>query len=322
MRKEATMQKKIPSLRMYLAAFSIFPLLNSATYVMKTTSKVIILLVVIFNASSARENCSKQLLDSKLLPLRCCEIPIDMNIANDLLKRDEAKLILRRVEEKEASNKMYCPSCSSFINLDLIDSSTSLELVCGCGTVICTACKTESHPGLTCRQNQATKSGSDELVLQLSREQGWKQCPKCSVLIELRSGCNHMTCASCSHQFCYRCLRDWNNEQAQCSSGTCELWEEDQLIEAGEARVQQQEAALGGGRLPDLVRREVFRRAIVGLQANETCNHHWIRNNGYKGDCPNCGFTMRAYGMHCTSNCGSTVCYTCARHRIPNRGWR
>ena len=217
---------------------------------------------------------------------------------------------------------MYCPSCSSFINLDLIDASESSELCCGCGTMVCTTCKTNSHPGFTCRQNQAIQSGSDELILELSRQEGWKQCPKCSALIELRSGCNHMTCSNCSHEFCYRCLRDWDTKESQCASRTCELWDEDRLIEAGEARVQQEEAARGGRRLAEPVRRERLREAIVGLRANEVCVHVWSRSNGYKGDCPNCGFTMWAYGMRCRSDCGSTVCYTCAHHRIPNRGWR
>jgi hypothetical protein len=259
--------------------------------------------------------------DNTLLPLVCCEVPIDMNIAIDLLDPDDAILIIKRVEEKEAKNKMYCPSCSSFMNLDLVDSTQCSGFNCDCGTLVCTTCKTKSHPGYTCRQNQAIRSGSDELIMELSREQGWKQCPKCSVLIELRSGCNHMTCTSCSHGFCYRCLQEWDQKGSQCVSGTCELWDEDRLIEAGEARVQQEEAARGR-RLAEPVRRERLREAMAGLRANEVCVHTWVHSSGYKGDCPNCGFTMWAYGMRCRSDCGSTVCYTCAHHRIPNRGWR
>jgi len=260
--------------------------------------------------------------DNKIIPLRCCDVPIDMNIAKDLLESDDAKLLFRRAEEKRAKNKMYCPSCSSFINLDLIDPSAGLELRCECGAMVCISCKTDSHPGLTCQENRAIKSGSDELVLKMSREKGWKQCPKCSVLIELRSGCNHVTCTSCSHEFCYSCLQSWDTKEARCSSGTCNLWDEDRLIEAGEARVRQEEAAGGGRRLPELIRRMRFDNAVRGLRANEVCNHRWVRSNGYKGGCPNCGFEMWAYGMRCTSECGSVVCYTCAHHRIPRRGWR
>lgn len=259
--------------------------------------------------------------DNALIPLLCCELPIDMNIAKDLLDPDGAALVLKRLEEKEAKNKMYCPSCSSFLNLDLLDSTQGSELRCGCGTVVCTTCKTENHPAFTCRQNQAIRDGSDELILELSRQEGWKQCPKCSALIELRSGCNHMTCTNCTHEFCYRCLRDWDKKGGQCTSGACELWDEDRLLEAGEARVQQEEAARGG-RMAEPVRMERLEHAMAGLRVNEICVHDWSRSNGYKGDCPQCGFTMWAYGMRCRSDCGSTVCYTCAHHRIPRRGWR
>jgi IBR domain, a half RING-finger domain len=259
--------------------------------------------------------------DNSLLPLRCCEIPIDMNISGNLLKPAEAALILRRVEEIEATNKMYCPTCSCFFNLDLIDSSTCTDLICGCGTAICTSCKTTAHAGYTCGENQAVATGSDDLVLALSRIKGWKQCPSCATMIELRSGCNHMSCANCRHEFCYTCLCQWNSQSGQCSSGSCELWDEGRLLEAGEARVQQEEAARGAA-LPREVRAARLRYAVEGLRANEVCTHEWRRSGGYKGECPNCGYEMYCYGMVCISECESTVCYTCAHHRIPQRGWR
>lgn len=271
-------------------------------------------------------HCTRKLLkaalrDNTLLPLRCCEIPIDMNISNQLLNRDEATAILKRVEELEATNKMYCPTCGAFLNLDLVDSSMSTDLICGCGTALCTACKTATHQGLTCLENQAAKTGSDDLIMELASQQNWKQCPSCSMMIELRSGCNHMTCAFCRHEFCYNCLRQWSTKSGQCSSGRCELWEEDRLLEAGEARVQQEEGAQGRA-FPEVARQERLRRAVAGLRANEVCDHNWQRSNGYKGECPNCGYDMYCYGMVCRSDCGSTVCYTCAHHRIPQRGWR
>jgi hypothetical protein len=259
--------------------------------------------------------------DNTLLPLRCCEIPIDMNIATQVLKVDEVQRIVERIAEMEATNKMYCPTCSTFINLDLIDWTLSTDLKCGCGTLLCIECKTSAHPGMTCQHNKGIQAGSDELVLQLAQENNWKRCPNCETMIELRSGCNHMTCANCRFEFCYSCLRHWNSRSGQCSSGTCALWDEERLVEAGEARVQQEEAAIGQALAPAL-RRLRLARAVEGLRANEVCNHSWVRSGGYKGDCPNCDFTMWAYGMQCRSDCGATVCYTCANHRIPRRGWR
>ncbi|CAJ1966499.1 unnamed protein product [Cylindrotheca closterium] len=264
--------------------------------------------------------------DNTLLPLRCCEVPIDMSIAKDLLKEKEANLILQRVEELGAANKMYCPTCNSFLNLDLVDASQSVTVQCSCKTHLCVACKTTAHPGISCRQHQRQRlnDSSDDgraLFLALSRDKGWKQCPKCSEMIELRSGCNHMTCANCRHEFCYKCLEKWSTGNGQCTSGRCELWDENRLLEAGEARVQQEEQARGEA-IAGPARQERLRVAVAGLRQNEICAHNWVRSGGYKGLCPNCSFEMFAYGMRCSSDCGSTVCYTCAHHRIPQRGWR
>lgn len=49
-----------------------------------------------------------------------------------------------------------------------------------------------------------------------------RACPKCSMLIEHKAACKHMTCGrnghagpwvkqtGCKHQFCFICLKDWN----------------------------------------------------------------------------------------------------------------
>ena len=36
-----------------------------------------------------------------------------------------------------------------------------------------------------------------------------RACPNCSILIHHFRGCIHMTCRSCSHEFCFICLRKY-----------------------------------------------------------------------------------------------------------------
>jgi hypothetical protein len=179
--------------------------------------------------------------DTSLLPLRCCAIPIDMNVSGMLLEEEETGVLELRLGEIEATSKMHCTTCSRFINLDLVDSSESTELLCSCGTLLCTSCKTGSHNELSCIENKAATTGSDDLLFEISRTEGWKQCPGCEIMIELEHGCNHMTCANCIHEFCFKCLRPWQGDL--CSSGRCEVWDEDRLVAAGERRVQAHDAA-------------------------------------------------------------------------------
>ena len=94
---------------------------------------------------------------------------------------------------------------------------SAVVLPCQCGMQLCVECRTQKHPGLTCREKIAVTTGSNEIVLEVARDKGWKQCPKCHMMIELVSGCNHMSCTSCRYQFCFRCLRKWSTQGDVCS---------------------------------------------------------------------------------------------------------
>jgi len=266
-----------------------------------------------------RELFSAAVQDSSLLPLRCCEIPIDMSINRHILSAGDAETLTLRMSEREASSKMYCPTCNKFINLDYVDAQESTELMCICETVLCIRCKSKSHPRFTCAENKAIMDGDDTLLLEVARQEGWKQCRNCNAMIELTHGCNHITCSSCRHEFCFQCLSPWGDRT--CSTGACDVWDEDRLLAAGEARVAAEENALQRP-IPAVAREQHVQRAMLALRENEGCDHEWVRRRGYLGNCERCDYELNCYGMRCVSDCESTVCYTCANCRIPRRGWR
>jgi hypothetical protein len=288
--------------------------------------------------------CMKELLqqalkDSDLIPLRCCELPIDMTVSTLLLNSRGSNILLERTEEKAARNKMYCPSCSKFIDLDRVDLTESITFYCYCGIELCSVCRTASHAEVTCQANLDVRNGSDKPVLDLGEANGWKQCPNCAALIELTYGCNHMKCSFCSYHFCYQCCNVWDLKVGRCSSGRCAVWEEDRLLEAGRARVEAnqlripQRAAVGQNELfrgiaqapllpiPRIVPQHQIRAAMNAIRGNEQCEHVWVRRY-MRGTCENCSFQLHSYGMVCQGQCQSTVCYVCANHRLPRRGWR
>ncbi|EJK47469.1 hypothetical protein THAOC_33803, partial [Thalassiosira oceanica] len=168
-------------------------------------------------------DCSRNLFqsavrDTSLLPLRCCDVPIDMNISSWLLSPEDSNLIQFRMYEMSAREKLL-------------------------GGV------------------------------------------------------------------------------SQCSSMQCEVWDEDRLLAAGEARVNAEENRLQRD-LPAPARQAQLQRAMQELQANEGCVHEWVRRGGNLGNCERCNYYLPVYGMRCVAGCGSTVCFTCASYRIPRRGWR
>jgi len=258
--------------------------------------------------------------DSSLLPLRCCELPIDMNISKTCLSPEDSEKLLSRLVEIEATKKMYCPQCTAFINLDFVDDSEACVLECSCGASLCTSCHSLHHPSMSCEENKAIldKSSNDSLVLDMATEEKWQRCPGCSILVELVSGCNHITCSNCKSEFCYRCGSAWKKNK--CSMG-CAVWEEANLLERGEERVRAREIERGREFRP-AERQQFVARAMRAAVANEDCWHEWEKRNGYQGECERCGYELYAYGMVCAGGCGSTVCYTCAQHHIPHQGWR
>jgi hypothetical protein len=115
---------------------------------------------------------------------------------------------------------VWCPGpdCMSAITLNSTGGELS-ETSCECGLVVCTNCGLESHLPATCADiklwmEREREDASSEL---------WKlhmtvRCPKCRTNIEKSGGCHHMTCR-CGHEFCWTCLKPY--EDCLNSSESC-----------------------------------------------------------------------------------------------------
>lgn len=78
-----------------------------------------------------------------------------------------------------------------------------------CKHEFCFTCHSEWHPDVTCEQYKDWKkrhSGEDVRYLIWMEKHKTKPCPRCGFICEKDNGCNHVNCANCKAEFCWRCL--------------------------------------------------------------------------------------------------------------------
>ncbi|TLD12387.1 uncharacterized protein PgNI_02749 [Pyricularia grisea] len=129
------------------------------------------------------------IVDESLYPPRCCQqrIPLDQNrifLTPDLVGRFKAKEM-----ELETSNKVYChaPECSTFVPPRFVNEVKNTAVCVKCKKRTCTICKGAAHAG-DCPQDHGIQQ-----VLELAAQEGWQRCYNCFRVVELGTGCYHMS---------------------------------------------------------------------------------------------------------------------------------
>ncbi|OAX38150.1 hypothetical protein K503DRAFT_183938 [Rhizopogon vinicolor AM-OR11-026] len=170
--------------------------------------------------------------DESLYPPRCCRqiIPlprVQPHLTQALLTEFELK-----GREFGTLKRVYCasPSCSRFLG-PLYEGFFAKIFTCPSPTCITTTCG-KCRARYEGRGHQCAADAETEQVLSLSRASGWSRCPGCAQMIELDTGCFHMTCR-CRTEFCYLCRARWK-------SCRCPQWDENRLVAAAEQRVDAQ----------------------------------------------------------------------------------
>ncbi|KAI9751888.1 MAG: hypothetical protein M4579_005845 [Chaenotheca gracillima] len=150
--------------------------------------------------------------DESLMPPRCCNRPLPGSLVKAILARDEQQQFIKKVLQYATpwEDRIFCPNtnCREFIpKKTKVDPKRPSEVVCKrCKLGVCKHCKREAHPaGQDCPADWEL-----DAVLQMGETQGWRRCYKCRALVELTSGCVHMTCR-CKAEFCYICGAVWDD---------------------------------------------------------------------------------------------------------------
>jgi len=116
------------------------------------------------------------------------------------MDRRQASVDWRVALASNVEATLYC-ECG-LVGIIERDSIGDRTVACAqCQRCYCLKCGNYAHAGSVCPAPRET-------IRWLESHRG-KCCPNCGEGIEKNGGCTHMTCRSCCHQFCWRCLGAW-----------------------------------------------------------------------------------------------------------------
>ncbi|KAL2281592.1 hypothetical protein FJTKL_11492 [Diaporthe vaccinii] len=132
----------------------------------------------------------------------------------------------KKFVEYSTRNRIYCPKkgCSEFIRPEDIrqaDDGRKFGKCDKCRTKVCVRCNGRWHSGRDCPKDEDTVR-----FMAQAKDEGWQCCFRCKAMVELKEGCNHMTCR-CGAEFCMICGARWKT--CECSWFNYDPAEDDRL---------------------------------------------------------------------------------------------
>ncbi|KAI0482196.1 hypothetical protein GGR56DRAFT_618964 [Xylariaceae sp. FL0804] len=145
------------------------------------------------------------------MPPKCCTSDcIPLKHVDHLFKSEFKKLWNKKFAEFSTRNRIYCPGkrCGEWIKPAQIYRHQNGRKIGKCGSCnirVCCDCNKEWHNSRRCPIDKETKQ-----ILKQAKEEGWQRCFNCRAMVELKEGCNHMTCR-CGSEFCMICGVKWKS---------------------------------------------------------------------------------------------------------------
>ncbi|KAM7208106.1 hypothetical protein V8F20_001652 [Naviculisporaceae sp. PSN 640] len=181
-------------------------------------------------------------------PPKCCLNPIPSRTITKTLSKTKSKShasLLRLYREKSIeyaippADRIYCPHPSGCSLLVQSYDKASKTARCSKNHTFCVLCRQcPPHKG----SEPCPEDKDSQLLAEIAAEYGWRRCLRCSMLVEHREACAHMTCR-CGAQFCYVCGKVWRT----CSCNHGELVQIKERAERKRLERLEREAAAGNG---------------------------------------------------------------------------
>ncbi|PMD46782.1 hypothetical protein L207DRAFT_629273 [Hyaloscypha variabilis F] len=148
--------------------------------------------------------------DPQHMPPKCCtEDFIPLKHVDKLFDMEFKKTWNRKFVEYSTKNRIYCPAkrCGEWIKPANIHKEDGKKVgKCSrCKMKVCCLCNGKWHGTKDCPKDEETNR-----LLEAAKEAGWQRCYNCRTMVELKEGCNHMTCR-CTAEFCMICGLKWKS---------------------------------------------------------------------------------------------------------------
>ncbi|MCJ1337553.1 hypothetical protein MMC09_002835 [Bachmanniomyces sp. S44760] len=126
-------------------------------------------------------------IDEALFPPRCCKQEITFDEARHFLPTEVSENFIKKSEEFRTLDRTYCsqPDCSKFIPVGRIQAQVGICYTCLSAT--CAICKQAEHVD-DCPEDLAMQG-----FLTTASANGYQRCRSCRRMVELDTGCYHIT---------------------------------------------------------------------------------------------------------------------------------
>ncbi|TVY33371.1 E3 ubiquitin-protein ligase [Lachnellula occidentalis] len=148
--------------------------------------------------------------DPQHMPPKCCTADhIPLKHVEKLFDVNFKKNWNHKFQEYSTKNRIYCPArrCGEWIKPGSMhrEDGKKYGKCSRCKTKVCCSCNGKWHGSRDCPNDEETNR-----LLETAKQAGWQRCYNCRTMVELKEGCNHMTC-HCTAEFCMICGLKWKS---------------------------------------------------------------------------------------------------------------
>jgi len=125
--------------------------------------------------------------DESLFPPKCCKFKISLHRVSERLTADEISRFQEAAMEFTSTNRLYCANKDCLRFIPRTEPYEAFAKCPYCQKLTCSKCKAAQHDG-ECPADENLK-----VVLDIAETFGWRRCSSCQRVVELVSGCYHIT---------------------------------------------------------------------------------------------------------------------------------